>query len=194
MTSSNGTIFRVTGPLWGEFIGDQWIPLKSQWRGVLMFCLIGAWTNGSATIEASVIWDAIALIMTSLISPRITSPVPWQYYPSAIEANPATMDKFGYRNRTQQNHARGQKFGKYIYRSGVVHITVLLYGHSRCHRSFIPNKTTSEWYCLTQDFKAPQELSKAVPGKFDGSVGHSKRNILQYVFSQGLGIATCSNF
>ena len=27
MTSSNGYIFRVTGPLWGEFTGDRWIPL-----------------------------------------------------------------------------------------------------------------------------------------------------------------------
>ena len=26
-TSSNGNIFCVTGPLWGEFIGDRWIPL-----------------------------------------------------------------------------------------------------------------------------------------------------------------------
>ena len=27
MTTSNGTIFRVTGPLWGEFTGQRWIPL-----------------------------------------------------------------------------------------------------------------------------------------------------------------------
>ena len=27
MTSSNGNIFRVTGPLWGEFTGYWWIPL-----------------------------------------------------------------------------------------------------------------------------------------------------------------------
>ena len=26
MTSSNGNIFRVTGPLWGESIGHRWIP------------------------------------------------------------------------------------------------------------------------------------------------------------------------
>ena len=26
MTSSNGIIFRVTGPLCGEFTGDRWIP------------------------------------------------------------------------------------------------------------------------------------------------------------------------
>ena len=27
MTSSNGTVFSVTGPLWGEFAGHRWIPL-----------------------------------------------------------------------------------------------------------------------------------------------------------------------
>ena len=27
MTSSNGNIFRVTGPLCGELTGDRWIPL-----------------------------------------------------------------------------------------------------------------------------------------------------------------------
>ena len=35
MTSSNGNIFRVTGPLCGEFTGPgQW---RGQWRGALMF-------------------------------------------------------------------------------------------------------------------------------------------------------------
>ena len=38
ITSSNGNIFRVTGPLCGEFTGHRWIPnTKSQWRGTLMF-------------------------------------------------------------------------------------------------------------------------------------------------------------
>ena len=47
MTSSNGNIFRVTGPLCGEFTGSRWIPLKKgQWRGALMFSLICAWKNG----------------------------------------------------------------------------------------------------------------------------------------------------
>ena len=40
-------------------------PHKDQWRGALMFSLICAWTNGWA-IETPVIWDTIALIMTSL--------------------------------------------------------------------------------------------------------------------------------
>ena len=41
-------------------------PHKGQWRGDLMFSLICAWKTGSVTIETPVIWDAIALIMTSL--------------------------------------------------------------------------------------------------------------------------------
>ena len=46
MTSSNGNIFRVTGPLCGEFTCHRWIPPhKGQWRGALMFPLICAWTN-----------------------------------------------------------------------------------------------------------------------------------------------------
>ena len=47
MTSSNGNIFRVTGPLCGEFTGHRWIPL-TQWCGALMFTLICTWTKGWA--------------------------------------------------------------------------------------------------------------------------------------------------
>ena len=46
MTSSNGNIFRVTGPLCGEFTGHRWIPhTKAQWRGALKFSLICIWIN-----------------------------------------------------------------------------------------------------------------------------------------------------
>ena len=50
MTSSNGNIFRVTGLLCVEFIGQRWIPThnKGQWREALMFSLICAWTHGGA--------------------------------------------------------------------------------------------------------------------------------------------------
>ena len=62
ITSSNGNIFHVTGPLCGEFTGHRWIPLTiGQWRGALIFSLICAWTNGWVNN-----WDAIALIITSL--------------------------------------------------------------------------------------------------------------------------------
>ena len=47
MTSSNGNIFRVTGPLCREFTGHWWFPLmKCQWHRALMFCLICIWING----------------------------------------------------------------------------------------------------------------------------------------------------
>ena len=46
MTSSNGNIFRVIGPLCGEFTGHRWIPLtKGQLRVALMLSLIYVWTN-----------------------------------------------------------------------------------------------------------------------------------------------------
>ena len=38
MMTSNGNIFRVTGPLWGEFTGREW-------REALVFSFICTWTN-----------------------------------------------------------------------------------------------------------------------------------------------------
>ena len=47
MTSSNGNIFRVTGPLCGEFIGHRWIPrTKAGNASFVMFYLICARING----------------------------------------------------------------------------------------------------------------------------------------------------
>ena len=47
MTSSNGNMFRVTGPSCGEFTGHRWIPhTKARTRGSLMFSMISAWMNG----------------------------------------------------------------------------------------------------------------------------------------------------
>ena len=49
MTSSNGNIFRVTGPLCGEFTDDRWIPrTKASDAGLWCFSFISAWTNGWA--------------------------------------------------------------------------------------------------------------------------------------------------
>ena len=61
MTSSNGHIFRVTGPLWGESIGHRWIP-PTKASDAELWCE----QTVEQTIETPVIWDAIALIMTSL--------------------------------------------------------------------------------------------------------------------------------
>ena len=54
MTSSNGNIFRVTGPLCGESTGHVRgihrspvnSPHRGQWCGALMFSLICAWISG----------------------------------------------------------------------------------------------------------------------------------------------------
>ena len=54
MASSNGNIFRDTGPLVGESTGHGWIsPHKGQWLWALMFSLICIWTNGWTNS-----WDA----------------------------------------------------------------------------------------------------------------------------------------
>ena len=68
MTSSNGNIFRLTGPLWGEFTGRRWIPLTKA-SDAELWCFL--WSEPEQTvdqiIERLVIWDAMAPIMTSLL-------------------------------------------------------------------------------------------------------------------------------
>ena len=67
MKSSNGNIFRVTGLLWGLFNGHRWIPLTEASDAELWCFLCFAPEHTTAqTTEASVIWDATALIPTSL--------------------------------------------------------------------------------------------------------------------------------
>ena len=47
MTSSNGNISHITGPLCGEFAGYRWIPLtKASETELLLFSLICTWING----------------------------------------------------------------------------------------------------------------------------------------------------
>ena len=65
MTSSNGNIFRVTGPLWGESTGGGFTS-QSQWRGALCFLWSASEQMAGQTTEMPVIWDVIALITTSL--------------------------------------------------------------------------------------------------------------------------------
>ena len=45
MMSSNGSLFRDTGPLCGEFTGHRWIPLTKACDAEL-WSFIRAWTNG----------------------------------------------------------------------------------------------------------------------------------------------------
>ena len=48
MTSSNGNIFHVTGPLWGEFTGDRWIPLTKV-SDAELWCF--RWSAPQQTVE-----------------------------------------------------------------------------------------------------------------------------------------------
>ena len=67
ITSSNGNIFRVTGPLCGEFNGHWWIPLtKASDAGLCCFIWSAAEQTVVQMVETPVIWDAIALIITSV--------------------------------------------------------------------------------------------------------------------------------
>ena len=67
MKSSNGSIFRVTGPLWGESTGNRWIPFtKASDAELGCFILFAYGQTVQQTIQMPVIWDAIALIMTPL--------------------------------------------------------------------------------------------------------------------------------
>ena len=67
MTSSNGNISHVIGPLCGEFIGHRWISLIKASDMELGYLLLSAPEQTvMQTIETQVSWDAIALIITSL--------------------------------------------------------------------------------------------------------------------------------
>ena len=48
MTSSNGNIFRVNGPLWGESTADRWVPLTKAFDAEL-WCFL--WSAPEQTIE-----------------------------------------------------------------------------------------------------------------------------------------------
>ena len=67
MTSSNGNIFRVIGPLWWESTSHWWIP-HTKASDAELWCFIWSASEQKVEqiIEMPVIWDAIALFMTSL--------------------------------------------------------------------------------------------------------------------------------
>ena len=56
----------VTGPLWGESTGRQWIPLTKATDTELCFLWSALEQTVEQAIETLVIWDAIAILMTSL--------------------------------------------------------------------------------------------------------------------------------
>ena len=67
MTSPNGNIFGVTGLLCGEFTDHRWIPLTKA-SNAEFWCFLWSAPDSivERTMETPVIWDAIALMMTSL--------------------------------------------------------------------------------------------------------------------------------
>ena len=72
MTSSNGNISHVTGPLWRETTSHRWIPLtKASDAELLCFLWSVPEQMAEQTIDTPVIWEAIAPITTSLmLSPK----------------------------------------------------------------------------------------------------------------------------
>ena len=66
MTSLNGNIFHIAGPLWGESTGHWWIPLTkaSDMELGVFFDLFSLMAK--QTIETPVMADAITLIMAIL--------------------------------------------------------------------------------------------------------------------------------
>ena len=67
MTSSNGNMFRVTGPLWGESTGHWRIPFtKASDAELWCFLLSAPEQTAEQTIVMPVMLDVIELIMTSL--------------------------------------------------------------------------------------------------------------------------------
>ena len=89
MTSSDGNVFRVTGPLWRV---DS--PHKGQWRGALMFSLIYPWISGWETITGELKrhlthydvivmgkWHHKVLGITGLLDRKI---VFWNYWGSYV--------------------------------------------------------------------------------------------------------------
>ena len=64
MTSSNGNIFHITGPLWEESTGDQLIPLTKA-SAVELWCFLWPAPEQMVeqVIETPVIWDVILIIM-----------------------------------------------------------------------------------------------------------------------------------
>ena len=57
------TFSALLGPLWGESIGHRWIP-HTKASDAEFWCFI--WSAPEQTGEGLVIWDANAIIMTSL--------------------------------------------------------------------------------------------------------------------------------
>ena len=76
MTSSNGNIFRVTGPLCGEFTGHQWILLtKSSDAELWCFLWSALWINGwvnNHDFIVIILWDILYIFYVLAVSKFVT--------------------------------------------------------------------------------------------------------------------------
>ena len=79
---------------------------KGQWRGALMFSLIGAWTSSKQTMETPVIWDAIALIMTSLWCVRMSGRPAISYHYVVSTLNRRSFCNLSLSSHCQQDSER----------------------------------------------------------------------------------------
>ena len=66
-------IFPRYWPLWGESTGHRWIPLKGQWHGALMACLICPWTNGGNNRDTFGLRRRCAYYNVTVIQDRVQS-------------------------------------------------------------------------------------------------------------------------
>ena len=88
MTSSNGNLFRVTGPLCGEFTGHQWIP-RTKTSDAELWCFLWSahWINGWAnTREAGNLrrqcahYDVIVMVTRIVAYVRVGNSSIWHPY------------------------------------------------------------------------------------------------------------------
>ena len=116
MTSSNGNIFRVTGPLCGKFTGHRWIPLTKA-SDTELRCFL--WSVHEQTVEWTivmpVIWDpsrslfrhcnATLSIPTILVAS--VYPHPWCW--PALEFSGSSTRRINKSSLNQMNTTNGEK-------------------------------------------------------------------------------------
>ena len=104
ITSWNGNILRVTGPLWGESTGHWWIPLIKA-SGMELWCFL--WFAPDQTVsrwwiemQLGLLWrHCNACVNFLVITVCGDAPVPWGVWPSASTA----MTDFRARHLTNEN-------------------------------------------------------------------------------------------
>ena len=117
-TSSNGSSFRVTGPLCGEFSGDRWISLTKT-SDAELWCFL--WSAPEETIVRLVIWDGIALIMTSFYCVELQT---WWWY----NASPLTFSLMPNLNWfIDETHVASGPGSLFLYKYAMIFIYFVLF-------------------------------------------------------------------